>query len=184
MNNSVILIVVSTIRFFSTWTWIIASGFRLLSKHFGFRWILSFFTACLVNYFHEVIIWWAPKGKHLKLRSPDCWKIHLRHSDCRSIACTSGIFSSEFICSSRDFSWIFSFVGFFYEIECFNSIQDWVYNIIWHFHGYSLLINIVHNNVEFVMLHTELCDITFMVPYPDWSHVKLSLWLMIRPLWL
>ena len=40
----------------------------------------SFFTVCLVNYLREVLPWLAPKRKFLKFRSPDCWKMHFRHS--------------------------------------------------------------------------------------------------------
>ena len=38
------------------------------------------FLYCLFNYLHEVLPWWLPKGKSLKIRSPDCWKIHFQHS--------------------------------------------------------------------------------------------------------
>ena len=40
---------------------------------------LNFFTVCLVNYLCEVLPWLAPKGKFLKFRSPDCWKMHFWH---------------------------------------------------------------------------------------------------------
>ena len=36
----------------------------------------SFFIVCLVNYLCEVHPWLAPKGKTLKFRSQDCWKLH------------------------------------------------------------------------------------------------------------
>ena len=55
---------------------------RLLSKHFclqqfspkGFR----VFTVCLVHY---IILspWWTPKGKFLKFRFPDHWKMHSQY---------------------------------------------------------------------------------------------------------
>ena len=41
-----------------------------------FRQRLRFFTDSLVHYLCEVPPWWRPKGK---FRSPDRWKMHLRH---------------------------------------------------------------------------------------------------------
>ena len=40
----------------------------------------SFFTVCLVNCLHEVSPRWTAKENNLKLRSPDCRKMHFRHS--------------------------------------------------------------------------------------------------------
>lgn len=40
----------------------------------------NLFTACLVNFLHEVLPWLAPREKFLKLRSPNCWKIHFGRS--------------------------------------------------------------------------------------------------------
>ena len=42
----------------------------------------SFFTVCLVHCLHEVSPRWTAKENILKLRSPDCRKMHFRHSFC------------------------------------------------------------------------------------------------------
>ena len=58
---------------------------------------IQFLSVCLIKYLHEVLSWWAPKGKSWNFRSSDCWKIHFWHSfRRRSLACTS------FVCSSSD----------------------------------------------------------------------------------
>ena len=36
----------------------------------------SFFTVCLVHYLYKVLPRWAPKGSFLKLKSPNCWRMH------------------------------------------------------------------------------------------------------------
>ena len=40
----------------------------------------SFFTGFVIKCLHEVLPWWAPKGKSLKFRPPDCSKIHFWYS--------------------------------------------------------------------------------------------------------
>ena len=72
----------------------------LLSKAI-FHQRFSFLTVCLIKYLHEVLPWWAPKGKYLKFGSPDCCKIHFWHSfwlQKRNL---------HIVCSSSDFSWNF-----------------------------------------------------------------------------
>ena len=60
------------------------SSFTLLPKHFClqpfFCQRFHFFTACLVKHLHEALPWWALKGKSLKFRFPNSWKIHFQYS--------------------------------------------------------------------------------------------------------
>ena len=57
---------------------------RLSSKHFCLQPFslqrFSIFTVCLVDCLHEVSPGEKAKEKSMKFRSPDCWKMHFRHS--------------------------------------------------------------------------------------------------------
>ena len=70
----------------------------------------SFFTVCLVHYLHTVPPWGTPKGKFLKSRFPDRWKMHFRHS--LSLLLTPSFWHPFFSIHSfslflSDFSWSF-----------------------------------------------------------------------------
>ena len=76
------------------------------------------FTACLVNY--EVLPWLAMEWQFLKFTLPNCRKIHFQHSFWLQKH------SLHIVCLQQQrFSLELEIE--YYEIEYFNSNQDWVF---------------------------------------------------------